>query len=128
VFLLIANLGAGKTTFAQGFIKALGVKEGALSPTFVLAQTYQGRVPVHHLDFYRATPAELVEAGVQDYLAGQGELPSGVVLIEWADRCRDLWPKDRVEVRIKISPQNQKRVFQIQGRGRRGETLVQGLG
>ena len=50
---IIGQNGAGKTTFVQGLLRALKVKDSVLSPTFVMAQTYQGRMTVHHLDFYR---------------------------------------------------------------------------
>src|SRR5262245_7583959 len=78
VVLLLADLGAGKTTFVQGVAKALGAHDAALSPTFVVAETLDARVPIHHLDFYRLTKSELLGIGVQDYLTGSGEIPRGV--------------------------------------------------
>lgn len=117
--LLMANLGSGKTTLVQGLIRSFGIKEEALSPTFIIAQTLNGKVPVHHLDFYRLSPKEIWDIGVEDYLHGKGEIPPGVTLIEWADRCKNIWPRERLEVRMKILPRSNYRKIEIKGRGRR---------
>ena len=55
VVALTGELGAGKTVFVQGLVRALGVTSGATSPTFVLVNEYRGRLPVHHVDAYRTT-------------------------------------------------------------------------
>ena len=48
-------LGAGKTTFVQGFAEGLGVGGDAYvrSPTFALVHAYHGRILLYHFDFYR---------------------------------------------------------------------------
>ena len=53
LLLLDGPLGAGKTFLAQALIKALGVSEQVTSPTFVMVKSYQGRLPIHHIDAYR---------------------------------------------------------------------------
>ena len=53
VILLSGELGTGKTTFAQGFARGLGVTEPVVSPTFTLIRSYQGRLPLVHCDVYR---------------------------------------------------------------------------
>ena len=53
LLLLVGELGAGKTTFAQGFALGLGIEEPVTSPTFTLARTYPGRLPMNHVDVYR---------------------------------------------------------------------------
>jgi tRNA threonylcarbamoyladenosine biosynthesis protein TsaE len=55
-----------------------------------LIHEYAGRLPVYHFDAYRLRgPHEFEDLGVADYWNGEG-----VCLVEWADRVRDLLPKD----------------------------------
>lgn len=80
VVLLRGDLGAGKTTFVRGVARALGVEGHVTSPSFTVAQRYEGRVPISHLDAYRLGDIDDEEAGL--YLA---EMASSVVLVEWPD-------------------------------------------
>jgi tRNA threonylcarbamoyladenosine biosynthesis protein TsaE len=93
---LAGDLGAGKTAFAQGFGRGLGVTEPITSPTFMLAQQYAGRLPVHHLDVYRLDQlGEVAELGLSELLDD-----GGVVLIEWGDAILPVLPNDYLEVRL----------------------------
>src|SRR2546426_11378047 len=88
VVALSGELGAGKTVFVQGIVRALGVATGATSPTFVLVNEYRGRLPVHHVDAYRTESlAELLDLGLPELMDGDG-----VTVIEWAERLRPLRP------------------------------------
>jgi len=127
VVLLVADLGAGKTTFVQGVAERLGIDAGALSPTFILAQTLPARVPVHHLDFYRLSKQKILAAGLEDYLTGGGIIEKGIVFIEWADRCRELWPPDHLLVKIKIAAKNTDRTFSFESHGPRSTVLLKNL-
>ncbi|MEK7474291.1 MAG: tRNA (adenosine(37)-N6)-threonylcarbamoyltransferase complex ATPase subunit type 1 TsaE [Candidatus Coatesbacteria bacterium] len=91
---LIGPLGAGKTAFVRGALRALGVRRPAASPTFVLAREGSGRVPVAHLDFYRLR-VRAEERGLLDYLDGRH-----VVFVEWADRDPSFWPGNAIVVVI----------------------------
>lgn len=80
VVVLAGEMGAGKTTFAQGFGAGLGVDEPITSPTFALLHRYHGgRLAMYHADVYRLdTLGELADLGL-------GELDDGVLLVEWGD-------------------------------------------
>ena len=90
------ELGAGKTCFLQGLARGLGVTGPVTSPTFVLINQYPGRLPVYHLDAYRAgSVAELADLGIEELMHGDG-----VTLIEWAEKLGPLLPPGAFTVEI----------------------------
>lgn len=97
VVALVGDLGAGKTAFAQGFAKALGIKRRLPSPTFLIFRNYDLRIKgfsrLYHVDTYR-----LSDAGELDVLDFDKVLadPTNIVLIEWADKVKEILPKDAV--------------------------------
>lgn len=97
VYTLTGDLGVGKTVFAKGFAKGLGVTEPVTSPTFTIVQEYlSGRLPFFHFDVYRiADSDEMEETGFYDYLDR-----GGVVLIEWAELIEDILPLPRTSIKI----------------------------
>jgi tRNA threonylcarbamoyladenosine biosynthesis protein TsaE len=93
---LAGDLGTGKTAFAQGFAKGLGVEEPVTSPAFVLVRTYEGRLPLVHLDVYRLDHMqELVDLGISELLD-----EGAVTLVEWGDAVTPALPADFLEVRL----------------------------
>ncbi len=103
---LIGELGSGKTTLIQGICNGLGVKGYVTSPTFVMVNIYQGKVPVYHLDLFRLRGVQDLEGiGYEDYVYGQG-----VCLIEWGEKIRGLLPLTRIEVQLKRLGPGERRI------------------
>lgn len=97
VFVLVGDLGAGKTVFTQGFAKGLGITGPVNSPTFTILQLYEeGHLPFYHFDVYRIEDVEeMEEIGYQDCFYGKG-----VCLIEWGNLIKEILPEDAVWVEI----------------------------
>lgn len=105
---LHGELGAGKTQFVRGLVKGVGGPVRAVSsPTFVLLNVYPGgRLTVYHLDAYRVSGASDFEA------VGFSELleQSGLVVVEWAERVRELLPPGCVAVTIDPTSGHSRRI------------------
>lgn len=103
VVLLVGNLGAGKTTLAKGILEGLKVADPdeVTSPTFTLIHEYptDDRAATRHafhIDLYRLdTPEEVAGLGLDDLFD-----QDAVVLIEWGERFRDLWPEGYLEIQL----------------------------
>mgnify|MGYP001050747732 CR=1 FL=1 len=84
---LIGPLGSGKTTLAKGIAKGLLITDLVVSPSYVLAREYRGRIALHHIDAFRVSSlAELSEAGLADYLPPE----DGTTVVEWPERIDGL--------------------------------------
>ena len=91
IIALIGNLGAGKTTFSQGFAFGLGINESVISPTFKLVSEYYGKRALNHIDCYRLeSSSDFLNIGGENFL----NISDGITLIEWADRIKDIWLDD----------------------------------
>ena len=100
VIALFGDLGSGKTTFVQGFLKAMGARGNIASPTFVLMKRYapkkSGKV-MYHLDLYRIRrPSELAALRVSELFRD----PRNIILIEWAERAGRTLPRGAHRVRF----------------------------
>jgi tRNA threonylcarbamoyladenosine biosynthesis protein TsaE len=103
IMCLYGQLGSGKTTFAQGVLRGLGIEGRILSPTFTIVRRYVS-VPLHrdvfHIDWYRLTREEdIMGLGFQDIFSD----PSVFAIVEWADRLGAILPDRRVDVRFTAS-------------------------
>ena len=95
ILCLYGDLGSGKTTFTQGFIRALGIEGRVLSPTFTLVREYPlpSGITLHHFDLYRLKEADQT-IDIQELIHD----PSAILLIEWADRMNGRLPEDRIDI------------------------------
>jgi len=90
IYCLEGELGTGKTVFAKGFAKGLGIEEIVDSPTFTIVKEYQGREKLYHFDVYRIEDVEeLQEIGFSEMISGDA-----ICLIEWASQIEEEIPKD----------------------------------
>ena len=112
VIALKGTLGAGKTTFARGVARGLGVAEAVTSPTYQLVLEYDGAlesgapVTFYHIDLYRVdSAAELASLALDDFIHG-----TGVALVEWAEHAGDTLPEESIEVRIEIADDLSRRL------------------
>lgn len=122
LILLRGDLGAGKTTLAQGIARGLGIEGAVSSPTFTLIKEYAGRLPLFHVDLYRLGDVAEVEAlGIEDYLER-----GGVCVVEWADRGDPLWPADWLRIDLRADGARTRRLA-ISYIGARGEVLCAAL-
>ena len=103
---LVGPLGSGKTCFAKGIARGLAISQIITSPSFVLLKSYQGRLTLHHVDFYRLETSD-------DYFSiGMDELLSldDVIVIEWADRFLSLLPKPILLISFDILGRNDRQL------------------
>jgi len=98
LILLIGDLGAGKTTLTKGIVKGLGAAapEEVSSPTFTLIHEYGDGPKVYHVDLYRLrTLRDVASVGLEELLDRDA-----IVLVEWGERFPELWPEQRIEIRL----------------------------
>ena len=100
VFLLVGDLGTGKTCLIQGIAHGLDIKEYAFSPSFVIVREYHGRLPLYHIDFYRLDHIEeIADLGLEEYLYG-----NGVCVVEWAEKGLQILPQKNLFITLNYIP------------------------
>ncbi|MDR3241615.1 MAG: tRNA (adenosine(37)-N6)-threonylcarbamoyltransferase complex ATPase subunit type 1 TsaE [Lactobacillaceae bacterium] len=125
--LLNGDLGAGKTTFTQGFARQLGITRPLKSPTFTLVREYQTtNFPLYHLDVYRlGEEGGAEDLGLEEYFGRDG-----VALIEWPEFIASILPKDVLSinlVRVAGDDSNLQREITVEASGPRSQELVQAM-
>jgi len=114
VIALRGELGSGKTSFARGFIRALGRgDEEVPSPTFTLVEIYEfstGTPAIWHFDLYRLVKSEDVyELGFEEALGG------AILLVEWPERLDPLLPRERLDVELSAGASPTARRARLRG-------------
>lgn len=112
IITLSGELGAGKTTFAQGVAEALAVKETVNSPTFVIEKIYalekgQPWQRLVHIDAYRLSSAGELHPLGWDEISRD---PANLILIEWPQKVKDAIPSSAHCVSIEIEAEEARRV------------------
>jgi len=109
---LQGELGAGKTTFLQGFAKGLGIEEKVNSPTFVIIKKF--KIPnssfkfFYHIDCYRlSTPKEILDLGFNEIMLN----PENIVAIEWPEKIKKIMPKNATLIKFKHSEENKREIL-----------------
>lgn len=123
VICLQGDLGSGKTIFTKGFASSLGIEEAVTSPTFNIIKEYtSGELDLYHMDVYRLD-GKVDELGIEEYFN-----KGGITIIEWADMITDYLPEDRLEIKIKISEEDENtRIIVITPYGREYEDLCEAV-
>ena len=124
IFLLIGELGTGKTCLVQGIARGLDVKEYAFSPSFVILREYHGRLPLYHIDFYRLDHIEeIADLGLEEYFYGDG-----VCVVEWAEKGLQVIPRDNLLITMRyISASEAERSICLEPQGERYYELIEQL-
>ena len=118
IICLYGDLGSGKTTFIQGLAKGLGIKKRITSPTFVFVKKYKNlsltepcfsnQPDFYHVDLYRIEKLEETKG------LGLGEIfsdPQALVAIEWAEKIKEMLPKERINLWFNYLNQNERKVI-----------------
>ena len=115
---LKGQLGAGKTTFSQGFASGLNIKGVINSPTFNIVKCYfDSVIPLYHIDAYRLEDLHQ-DLGLEEYIEGDG-----VCLVEWAEFIQEVIPDELLKIEIEIL-ENEERMITITPVGSKYEELL----
>jgi tRNA threonylcarbamoyladenosine biosynthesis protein TsaE len=106
VIALCGDLGAGKTAFVQGLAEGLEIKAFVTSPTFIIINQYEGRLPLYHIDTYRLmSNDEMFELGYEEFFYGDG-----VTAVEWAQKIEELLPEEYLRVELEYVGESERKI------------------
>jgi len=114
ILALQGDLGGGKTTFLQGFVKGLGIKEKITSPTFVILKRFQlNNLTIkqfnnfYHFDCYRIDkPEDILSLGFKEIITNS----QNIVAIEWSEKIQKILPKDAIKIKFEFINQNTRKI------------------
>ncbi len=109
ILTLTGDLGSGKTVLCQGIARGAGVPEACYvtSPTYAIVHEYPGRCPVFHVDLYRLSgPDDLEAIGFEEILEA-----GGILLIEWPERVPESYLSPAADIAITRRPDDSRSFF-----------------
>jgi tRNA threonylcarbamoyladenosine biosynthesis protein TsaE len=120
ILALQGDIGAGKTTFTQGFARGLGIKRRTASPTFILMRRFaiprgnSARVGLfknfYHIDAYRLKKLDSLEPlGLREIFVD----PVNIILIEWPEKIKKTLPRGTVWVKFKYGRKENERIISL---------------
>lgn len=123
VICLKGDLGSGKTIFTKGFASSLEVEESVTSPTFNIIKEYNsGQMPLYHMDVYRID-GKVEDLGIEEYFT-----KGGITIIEWADMIEELLPEERLEIKFKLSDEDEDtRIITVTPYGHEYEEMCEAI-
>jgi tRNA threonylcarbamoyladenosine biosynthesis protein TsaE len=108
VIAIHGHMGAGKTSFVHALCDVKHVADPVSSPTFSLVNEYAvpGGEKIYHIDLYRIKDGEeAIQAGIEDVLYS-----GAVCFVEWPEKAPDIFPPDRLEVRLSVNPDQSRTI------------------
>ncbi len=107
---LTGELGSGKTTFAQGLAKGLGIKQRIISPTFIFMRKYDlGSKNFYHVDLYRLednVEREVRNLGIEEIWNN----PENMIVIEWAEKIEGMLPKNKMWIEFENLGEDERKI------------------
>ena len=116
IICLQGDLGAGKTTFSQGFLRGLGAKGALTSPTFVVMKYYAvsnktSKIKnVYHIDTYRVESEDILHLGWKEIIGNK----KNIILVEWPEKIKDIIPKSAIWFDFRSVDEKKRRIKFIQ--------------
>jgi|SRR3989344_5002038 len=118
VISLEGDLGAGKTTFTQGFADGLGIKEKIQSPTFVILKIYplssrrakwENARYLVHVDAYRLQAKDFKVLGWKEFIKN----PNNIILVEWGNKIKNILPKNTIRIFFEHGKNSKERTILV---------------
>jgi len=120
IICLQGELGAGKTTFVQGIAQGWGSLDAVSSPTFIIVNLYRraDQSELYHLDTYRLeNSAEAAMLDLDEMIA------AGPLLIEWAERIKEILPEERLWITFEHLDEEQRQL-RFKAKGKRYQNFL----